>query len=96
MSASHGAGTLLETPVALVTQAPAGLTFGELEERLQTPVANLLCRLVQLGRLQRQILRGRQVVYLGPDAECGRQQWEQRQQDLRAEAARTARGLSAG
>ena len=90
------AGTLLETLVALVTQAPAGLTVGELEERLQTPAANLLSRLVQQGRLQRQILRGRHVVYLNPAAEQGRQQWEQRQQVLREVAAQTARGLPAG
>jgi len=59
-------------------------------------VANLLSRLVQHGRLQRQVLRGRHVVYLSPEAEQGRQQWEQRQQDLRAVAARTATGLPAG
>lgn len=92
---SH-AGTLLETLVALVTQAPAGLTVGELEERLQTPAANLLSRLVQQGRLQRQVLRGRHVVYLQPEAEHGRQQWEQRQQVLREVAARTATGFPAG
>lgn len=90
------AGTLLETLVALATQAPAGLTVGELEERLQTPVANLLSRLVQHGRLQRQVLRGRHVVYLSPEAEHGRRQWEQRQQDLRAAAAGTATALPAG
>ena len=90
------AGTLLETLVALVTQAPAGLTVGELEERLQTPAANLLSRLVQQGRLQRQLLRGRRVVYLNPAAERGRQQWEQRQQVLREVAARTATGLPSG
>ena len=54
------AGTLLETLVALVTQAPAGLTVGESEEHLQTPAANLLSRLVQQGRLQRQVLRAEQ------------------------------------
>lgn len=90
------AGTLLETLVALVTQAPAGLTVGELAQRLQTPVANLLSRLVQHGRLQRQSLPGRHVVYLSPDTERGRQQWEQRQQDLRTRAARTAPGFPAG
>jgi hypothetical protein len=90
------AGTLLETLVVLATQAPAGLTVDELEERLQTPVANLLSRLVQHGRLQRQILRGRQVVYLNPEAEQGRQQWEQRQQDLLAATGRTVIGLPAG
>lgn len=52
------AGTLLDTLVALASQAPAGLTADELEERLQTPVANLLSRLVQHGRLQRHVLRG--------------------------------------
>ena len=90
------AGTLLETLLALVTQAPAGLTVGELEERLQTPVANLLSRLVQQGRLQREVLRGRQVVYLNPAAEHGHRQWEQRQQDLRAVAAKTAKGFPVG
>jgi len=38
-------GTLLNTLRALVTQAPAGLTVGELQQRLQTRVANLLSRL---------------------------------------------------
>jgi hypothetical protein len=90
------AGTLLETLVALVTQAPAGRTVGELEERLQTPVANLLSRLVQQGQLQRQLLRGRHVVYVHPQAPHGRRQWEQRQQDLRAGAVRPAQGLPAG
>ena len=90
------AGTLLETLVALVTQATAGLTVGELEERLQTPVANLLSRLVQQGRLHRQVLAGRHVVYLNPETKSGRQQWEQRQQVLREVAARTATGLPAG
>ena len=90
------AGTLLETLVALASRAPAGLTVGELEERLQTPVANLLSRLVQHGRLQPQVLRGRHVVYLSPEAEHRRQQWEQRQQDLRAVAVRAAQGLPAG
>jgi hypothetical protein len=90
------AGTLLETLVALVTQAPAGLTVGELEQRLQTPAANLLSRLVQRGQLQRQVLRGRQVVYLHPEAELRRQQWEQRQQVLREAATRTATGLPTG
>jgi hypothetical protein len=90
------AGTLLETLATLVTQAPAGLTVDELETRLQTPVANLLSRLVQQGRLQRQVLRGRQVVYLSLVAERGRQQWEQRQQELQATTARTTTGLPAG
>lgn len=90
------AGTLPETLVILVARAAAGLTVGELEQRLQTPVANLLSRLVQDNRLQRQILQGRQVVYLNPEPGPGRQQWEQRQADLRAAAASAARGLPAG
>ena len=90
------AGTLLETLVALVTQAPAGLTVSELEERLQTPVANLLSRLVQHGQLQRHVVQGRHVVYVSPDAEPGHRQWEQRQQAVRAVAAKTTTGLPAG
>lgn len=90
------AGTLLETLVALVAQAPAGATVGELEERLQTPVANLLSRLVQRGRLERRVLRGRHVVYLSPDAEQSRPQWQQRQQDVQAVIARAATGLPVG
>jgi len=35
-------------------------------------------------------------VYLSPEAEHGRRQWEQRQQDLRAMAASTASALPAG
>jgi hypothetical protein len=89
------AGTLPETLVALVSQAPAGLTVGELEERLQTPAANLLSRLVQDGRLQREILRGRHVVYLHPEPAHSGQQWQQRQAELRAVAARAAKGLPA-
>jgi hypothetical protein len=89
-------GSLPNTLVALVEQAPAGLTCGELEERLQTQVANLLSRLVREGRLQRQRLPGRQVVYLAPEPQQGRQQWEQRQQQLRAVAAATQAGLPAG
>jgi hypothetical protein len=90
------AGTLPETLVALVSQTPAGLTVGELELRLQTPVANLLSRLVQHGRLQRQVLRGRQVLYLSPESGHGHRQWEQRQQDLLAADAAAAKGLPAG
>jgi hypothetical protein len=90
------AGTLLETIAALVIQAPAGRTVGELEAQLQTPVANLLSRLVKHDRLQRQVLGGRQVVYLSPEAEQAHQQWEKRQQELRALAERAAAGLPTG
>jgi len=89
-------GTLPDTLVALVQQAPAGLAASELEERLQTAVANLLARLVQHGRLQRQPLPGHRVVYLAAAAEASRQQWEQRQQQLSAAAVKQAAALPAG
>jgi hypothetical protein len=90
------AGSLLETLGALVTQSPAGRTVSELEERLQTPVANLLSRLVQHGRLACQRLPGRHGVYLSPVAEQGRQQWTHRQQDRRTVAVTAAAGLPVG
>jgi hypothetical protein len=90
------AGTLLDTLVALVSQASAGLTVGELKERLQTPVSNLLSRLVRRGQLHREVLRGREVVYVSPDKERAHQQWERRQEELRTVAAKTERGLPAG
>ena len=89
-------GTLLETLVALVQQAPAGGLASELEERLQTPVANLLARLVQQGRLRRQPLPGHRVLYVAAAAEPARQQGEQRQQQLAAAAEKQASGLPAG
>lgn len=89
-------GTLVKTLRALVTGSAAGLTVGELEQRLQTRVANLLSRLVQHGQLARQVLPGRQVVYLSPTAEQGRQQWQQRQQVCHAVGVASASGLPAG
>jgi hypothetical protein len=88
-------GTLPETLVTLIQQAPAGLTVSELEERLQAAVANLLARLVQRGRVQRQPLPGHHVVYLAAGAEPIHQQWEQRQQQLSAAAVKQAGGLPA-
>ena len=89
-------GTLPETLVALVERSPAGLTVAELEGRLQSPVANLLSRLVQHGRLQRQALPGHHVVYLPQEPQLARRQWEQRQELLQAVARRTGAGLPAG
>ena len=63
---------------------------------LQTPVANLLARLVQQGRLRRQPLPGHRVLYVAAAAEAGRQQWEQRQQQLAAATEKQAAGLPAG
>lgn len=75
-------GTLTQTMVALVENAPAGLTVGELEERLEVKVANLASRLVHDGILQREILPGRQAVYLASDAKLGSRQYEKRRKRL--------------
>jgi hypothetical protein len=75
-------GTLPETIVAVVENALTGLTVRELEQRLQTNVANLLCRLVRDGRLGQQTLRGRQLVYLAGDPQRAERQYRQRQQQL--------------
>ena len=80
---------LPETILAVVQKAPAGLTVRELEERLQTKVANLVSRLVGAGRLAGERLLGHQVVYWAADPERQAFQREQRQQ-LRPE--RPARG----
>jgi hypothetical protein len=72
-------GTLTQTVVALVQNAPAGMTTAELQERLQTQVANLLCRLVQQGRLTQKPLTRRQVVYLAANREQADRQYQQRQ-----------------
>jgi len=73
-------GTLTNTVVALVERAPAGMTTTELQERLQTQVANLLCRLVQQGRLTQKTLTRRQVVYLAADLEQADRQYQKRQE----------------
>lgn len=80
-------GTLTKTIVALVEYAPAGLTIGELEERLEVKVANLASRLVHDAILQREILPGRrQAVYLASDAKLRRRQYEQRGKRLQQQA----------
>lgn len=73
-------GTLSDTIVALVDNAVAGQTVRELEGRLQTKTANLLCRLVHDGRLTQRTLQGRLVVYLVTDPKRAEQQFQQRQQ----------------
>jgi len=70
-------GTLTATLVALVESSPAGCTVAELEARLRTPVANLLCRICRAERLAR-TYRGRQVVYVSPVASQRRQQLRRR------------------
>jgi hypothetical protein len=80
-------GHLPDTLVALVEQAAAGRTVSELETRLQTPVANLLSRLVHDGRLQSVTLRGRQVVYVARPSEAADRQRQLRQAQLPPAAA---------
>ena len=71
-------GTLTKTVVALVQNAPAGMTTAELQERLQTQVANLVCRLVQEGRLIQKALTRRQVVYLAANLARADRQYQRR------------------
>jgi hypothetical protein len=73
-------GTLSDTIVALVENAVAGQTVRELEDRLHTKAANLLCRLVHDARLTQRTLQGRLVVYLVADPKRADQQFQQRQQ----------------
>jgi hypothetical protein len=75
-------GTLTQTIVALVENAPAGLTVTELEERLEVKVANLASRLVHDGIVQRERLPGRQAVYLASDTKVGSRQYEKRRKQL--------------
>jgi len=83
-------GTLTQTIAVLVENAPAGLTVGELEERLDVKVANLASRLVHDGILKRELLWGRQAVYLATAAEVGSRQYEKRQELLQQHAGGSA------
>lgn len=80
-------GTLTQTIVACVKESPAGLTVVELEELLETKVANLVSRLVRDGFVQRERLAGRQAVYLARDAQLSIQQHQQRQELAQQAAA---------
>jgi len=87
-------GNLLQTLVALVQNAPAGCTVAELEARLSTPVANLLCRLRRQGRIA-VVQQQRHALYLASDPAEQRRQLAQRQNQslappLRALAPRPA------
>lgn len=87
---------LPETIVVLVEKAPAGLTVRELEELLQSKVANLVSRLVSEGRMQGERLLGRQVVYLAGDPEVRGSQLQQRRQRAEEPAARGSAELPPG
>ena len=89
-------GTIRRTIIALIEDAPAGLTVAELEDRLQAKVANLASRLVRDGAIQREILLGRQAVYLVTDAKRHTQQHQERQQLLQQPAVSGTAGLPKG
>ncbi len=89
-------GTLTQTIVALVNNASAGWTVAELEEQLQTKVANLVSRLVRNGLLQREILSGRQAVYMASVPKLRAQQHQHRLELLRQRASGDAGGLPEG
>ncbi len=82
-------GSLPETIVQLVNDAPAGMTVNELQQRLDTQVANLLGRLCGEDRIAR-IRQGRCAVYLAIDGPCQERQIEQRATLVRAARSREA------
>jgi hypothetical protein len=71
-------GTLLETLVRLIQNAPAGFTVAELEQRLRTRVGNLLSRLCGQQAVTR-CFTGRQAVYLAIDGPRQQQQRDARE-----------------
>jgi hypothetical protein len=75
-------GTINQTIVAVIQKASAGMTVQEVEDRLQTKAANLLCRLVHNEQLRQRPCRGRQLVYLAAEAKQADRQYQQRQQAL--------------
>lgn len=69
-------GSLTATIDHLLARSPAGLSAGQLAEKLQHPCDAVLTRLHQAGRLDRVRLAG-QFVYLTTDSQRNRQQREQ-------------------
>jgi hypothetical protein len=90
-------GTLLDTSVALVEEAPAGYLASELQEVLHVPAKDALRQVVEAGRLHRQDHQGL-YLYLARDRTRRQQQWAARQarqvcEDEREEEFRAARVL---
>jgi hypothetical protein len=86
--------TLAKTLVALVQNAPAGLSVAQLQQRLNTKVGNLLSRLCQENELTRCFL-GRQAVYLAVEPQRQqrqRQELERQQPQQQSPATTTALG----
>jgi hypothetical protein len=84
-------GTLTQTLRVLVEGSAAGYTVSELESKVQTHPANLLCRLCQTRQLACQRYQ-RQAVYLAVDAARQARQWHQRL--AASEAAQPAEALA--
>jgi hypothetical protein len=80
-------GNLGKTLVALIENAPAGLTVREMAQRVKTKVGNLLSRLCQQNALSR-CFAGRQAVYLAADSERQLRQQRQRAQERQESQAR--------
>lgn len=76
-------GTLLDTLVAWVIDAPAGYFAGELEALLHVPVKDPLRTLVERGRLSRHALDER-WLYCSPDRARQREQRLARQAQIQA------------
>ena len=89
-------GPLTQTITALVNDAPGGWTVAELEELLQSKVANLVSRLVRDDALQRETFSGRQAVYMANDPEVRARQRQQRLEYLRQQATSDAASLPEG
>ena len=81
-------GSLPQTLVSLVESSLAGCTVLELESQLRTRVANLLSRLVGLGRLAHARL-GRRGLYLASDPQGQARQKSQRLSQLATVATPT-------
>lgn len=84
-------GSLTKTLVALVENAPAGLTVLELEQRVKTKVGNLLSRLCRQDEVNR-CFAGRQAVYLAVDSK--RQQQQRQQRECERQEDQVARSIS--
>jgi hypothetical protein len=69
------AGSLTNTLIALVTKSAAGMTADQLCKTLRCRCHSVLVKLVRQDRLQRQ-KRGRAYVYLAPDDQTARSQFQ--------------------
>ena len=71
-------GTLLNTAVALVSNAPGGYFIDELDALVQVPTKDALRQLAQRGQLYRREWEGR-YLYCAIERERRQQQWAARQ-----------------